>query len=94
MELDPVDQVVVIGASSGGLTALRELLGQLPSDLRAAVFITMHVGDQPSQLPSILANMISLKISFALCGEKIQRGLILPIDEKSFQGLGGTRELI
>jgi two-component system chemotaxis response regulator CheB len=76
MEPDPVDQVIVIGASSGGLTALRELLGQFPGDLRAAVFITMHIGDQPSQMPSILAKIISLKISFALCGEKIQSGCV------------------
>ena len=65
------DQVIVIGASLGGLTALRELLRQLPSDLEAAVLITMHIGNQPSRLPGLLAEATSMEIDFAVAEENI-----------------------
>lgn len=71
-----VDQIIVIGASSGGLEALRTLLEQLPADLDASVFITMHIGDQPSLLPRLLATATSLDVDFALSGEKIKSGRI------------------
>ncbi|XXE18766.1 hypothetical protein J3P85_07190 [Pseudomonas sp. Z1-12] len=47
-------QVIVIGTSSGGLAALRAFLAELPSDLNAAVFVTLHIGDQPSALLTFL----------------------------------------
>ncbi|KTB93896.1 hypothetical protein AO069_04785 [Pseudomonas syringae pv. syringae PD2774] len=71
-----VDQIIVIGASRGGLTALRCLLGQFPPGMPAAVFVTMHIGAQPSLLPSLLANATTLKVSFAECGEQIQNGCV------------------
>jgi two-component system chemotaxis response regulator CheB len=36
--------VVVIGASSGGVSALEIRMAGLPSDLQAAVFIVVHIG--------------------------------------------------
>lgn len=35
--------IIVIGASAGGLEALDQLVGQLPTDLPAAVFIVQHM---------------------------------------------------
>ncbi|MBV4484560.1 chemotaxis protein CheB [Pseudomonas sp. SWRI153] len=69
-------QIIVIGASFGGLAALLELLGQFPDDFEAAVLITMHIGDQPSQMPRILAAATALNISFAESGEPIQAGRV------------------
>jgi len=37
--------VVAIGASTGGPSALREVLGALPADLRAPVLVTQHIAD-------------------------------------------------
>lgn len=71
-----VRQVVVIGTSTGGLTALRDLLSGLPSDLDAAVFITMHIGSHDSSLPAILANSTSLEVSYAKPDEEIKNGHI------------------
>ena len=45
--------VIVIGASAGGLEPLQRTLSDLPPDLSAAVFVVMHVGET-SYLAEIL----------------------------------------
>ncbi|WP_434625515.1 chemotaxis protein CheB [Pseudomonas sp. Z1-29] len=69
-------QVIVIGTSSGGLAALREFFAELPSDLNAAVFVTMHIGDQPSALPNLLAQTSPLPVAFAVNEEQVQTGRV------------------
>jgi two-component system, chemotaxis family, protein-glutamate methylesterase/glutaminase len=49
---------VVIGASAGGVQALSVLLSALPSTLRAAVFIVLHL---PRDQPSVLAGIFQPK---------------------------------
>jgi two-component system chemotaxis response regulator CheB len=47
--------VVVLGASAGGVEPLRRIASDLGADLPAAVFVVLHVAaDQPSALPEIL----------------------------------------
>jgi two-component system chemotaxis response regulator CheB len=46
--------IVVIAASMGGLQAFKRIVSSLPADLPASVFLVMHVGAWPSQLPAIL----------------------------------------
>ncbi|MBC3361546.1 chemotaxis protein CheB [Pseudomonas sp. SWRI154] len=70
------DKIIVIGASSGGLAALRELLAHLPNDLRAAIIITMHIGDRQSLLPRLLTEASSMDIDFAMSEEQIKSGRI------------------
>ena len=38
--------IIVIGTSAGGLEALDELIGKLPSDLPAAIFIVQHMAPE------------------------------------------------
>jgi two-component system chemotaxis response regulator CheB len=40
--------IIVIGTSAGGMQALEILLGQLPEDLPAAIFIVQHLGPESS----------------------------------------------
>ncbi len=49
--------IVVIGASSGGVEALIRLVGGLPADLPAAVFVVVHL---PSGAPSVLPKILDL----------------------------------
>ncbi len=47
--------IVVIGASAGGVDAILQLVASLPSDLRAAVFITIHQFERgEGMLPEVL----------------------------------------
>ena len=67
--------VIVVGASSGGVEALTKLLAPLPPDLPAAIFIVLHVRpDGPSYLPAILNRAGGLPAAHAVDGEPIRRG--------------------
>jgi two-component system chemotaxis response regulator CheB len=69
--------IIVIGASLGGVDALRRLVGGLLRDLSAAVFVVLHIPpDSPSYLPSILADAGPLPTTTAVDGALIERGHI------------------
>ena len=73
----PKRDVIVVGTSAGGLEALKGLVGQLPADLQAAVFIVWHVpADQPSLLPQILNRYSALPVAHANDGEAFEPGRI------------------
>lgn len=58
--------IIVIGASAGGVSALSTLVASLPPDLPAAVFIVLHVSaDARSYLPNILARDAKLPVVHA-----------------------------
>jgi two-component system, chemotaxis family, protein-glutamate methylesterase/glutaminase len=67
--------IIVIGASAGGVEPLRQVVRALPPDLQAAIFIVMHVSPlNPSMLPSILRTPKGLKVSAAVDGASIAPG--------------------
>ena len=69
--------IVVIGASSGGVDALLQLVAGLPPDLPAAVFVVLHV--EPgfaSRLPELLTGRGPLRAKHAMHGEAIVPGRI------------------
>jgi chemotaxis response regulator CheB len=58
--------IVVIGASAGGLPALTTLVECLPLRLRAAVLVVMHTkADGSGFLPDILGRVSRLPVAFA-----------------------------
>ena len=69
--------IIVVGASAGGVQALQTLVAGFSRDLSAAVFIVLHIpSDSPGLLPSILARQSELPIANARDGDEIQRGRI------------------
>jgi two-component system chemotaxis response regulator CheB len=54
----PKQNIIVIGASAGGVEALQTLVAGFPPDLDASIFVVLHIGrgtDGQSHLPEILA---------------------------------------
>ena len=86
--------IVVVGASAGGVEALTRLVRTLPSDLPAAMFVVLHTmpGGQ-GMLASILARHSALPISAAIDGEPIHRGhiYVAPPDYHLLLGNGKVR---
>jgi two-component system chemotaxis response regulator CheB len=69
--------IIVIGASAGGVQALSTLVAALPADLPAAVLIVLHVpADSPSLLPAILGRDSRLPVAHATNGDRIANGRI------------------
>ena len=69
--------IVVIGASAGGVAVLTELVQSLPADFHAAVFIVLHIPPHsPSVLPQILSAAGPLQAVHPVDGERIQKGRI------------------
>jgi two-component system, chemotaxis family, protein-glutamate methylesterase/glutaminase len=69
----PNRDIIVIGASFGGLDALCTVLRELPRDLPASIFVVMHVGGA-SALGSILDRCGPMPVVEAREGEKIEGG--------------------
>ena len=69
--------IVAIGASAGGVEALRFLASKLPSDLHACVLIVIHLTTQfRSELDIILSEVGPLPATFARDGETLKDGHI------------------
>lgn len=70
--------LVVMGASAGGVETLREVVSRLPADLPAAVCVVLHVApESPSALASILRRSGPLPCRTAADGDELREGEIL-----------------
>jgi two-component system chemotaxis response regulator CheB len=69
--------LIVIGGSAGSLTVLTHVLGDLPSDLNAAVCVVVHTSPRGrSQLADILGCRSKLPVANAVDGDVLERGRI------------------
>jgi two-component system, chemotaxis family, protein-glutamate methylesterase/glutaminase len=69
--------IIVIGASAGGVEALQTLVAGLPVGLQASLFIVMHIpATHPSALPKILSRSGPLPALHATEGMRIEQGKI------------------
>ena len=69
--------VIVIGASAGGIEVLLDLVRELPPALPASVFLVVHVpAGHASMLPELLSQRGALPAKHPLHDEKIAPGQI------------------
>src|SRR2546423_4534657 len=69
--------IVVMGASAGGIEALSEVVAQLPEKLPASLFVVVHVPEgATSVLPRILSRRGRLPAVHPKDGDPIQKGRI------------------
>lgn len=68
--------IVVVGASAGGVQALSRFVAEFPREFSGAVFVVLHIAPSGSVLPSILDRRSELAASHAVEGETIQPGRI------------------
>jgi two-component system, chemotaxis family, protein-glutamate methylesterase/glutaminase len=69
-------RAIVVGASSGGVSALLELASGLPADLNAVIGMVLHVGTQHSILPELLSRRGPLRAVHAQDGQALEPGTI------------------
>ncbi len=72
-----VRDLVVVGASAGGLAPLSELCGALPADFPAAIVIALHLATSGhSHLPRILERTTKLEVVACSDGDALRAGTI------------------
>jgi two-component system, chemotaxis family, protein-glutamate methylesterase/glutaminase len=73
----PGRDIIVIGASAGGVEALQKLVKGIPKDIPAAIFIVLHIpAHNPSYLPEILTRVGNIKAKSPKDREPIEPGQI------------------
>ena len=73
----PNRDIIVMGASAGGLSAFNRIIKQLPDHLNAAIFIVWHLSPYSnSMLPEILNRAGKLKAKHPADGERIEMSKI------------------
>jgi two-component system, chemotaxis family, protein-glutamate methylesterase/glutaminase len=69
--------IVVIGASAGGVKPMRELVAGLSPELPAALFGVIHGSRHDGNLPSAIRDDAALPVRFARAGDGIEHGALL-----------------
>jgi two-component system chemotaxis response regulator CheB len=68
--------IIVLGASAGGLEAVLPLLERLPASTPAVLALVMHRGPQPSRLACVLARRALIRVVEPSAGESLQEGCL------------------
>jgi two-component system chemotaxis response regulator CheB len=93
--------IIVMGASMGGIEAISTVLAGLPAELEGSIFVVQHVGDYGTGLlDKILQRVTNLRVSFAVDREPFQKGHVyiarpgmhLLIEESTMRITRGPRE--
>jgi two-component system chemotaxis response regulator CheB len=69
--------IIVIGASAGGVSALQDVARGLPHKLPASIFVVVHSSPRaPGLLPAVLSKVGPLPAIHATDGQRFRRGCI------------------
>ncbi len=73
----PNRDLIVIGASAGGIEALQQICAALPRNLKAAVLVVIHTSpNSGGLLPKLLSRVGPIPASHPRNGERIEKGNI------------------
>ena len=72
----PKHDVIVIGASAGGVEAISRIVSDLPREIRASILVVLHISRGRSLLPEILTRSGRLPAAHPTDGETLQYGHI------------------
>lgn len=77
MEKQEIKNIITIGASAGGISAVSRLLATLPEEIDAAIFIVIHLGKHanPTIVLSILNKNSKLKVEIPENNTIIRKGM-------------------
>ncbi len=68
-------EIIVVGASAGGVDAVPRLIASLPANLPASVFVVLHIpAVGPDLMAAIVGRNAKLEVGNAIEGETIKRG--------------------
>jgi two-component system chemotaxis response regulator CheB len=92
--------IIVMGASAGGITALREVLRGLPKGLQAAVLVVQHTAQGPGKLAEVLGRGAALPVTHPQNDEPLKMGQVyvappdlhLLLEKKKLRVVHGPRE--
>lgn len=84
--------IIVIGASAGGVDALPRLIGNLPADLPSSVFVVLHIPAQGRDLmPEIIRRAATLSVAHGVDGERVRNGHVYVAPPDHHLQVDGTR---
>lgn len=87
--------IIVVGASAGGITALVQLVKSLPQNFTASIFVVLHISaSSPSNLPAILSRVGLLDAIQPKDGEQVKSGRIYVASPDHHMLLEGNRVLM
>lgn len=68
--------IIVIGASAGGVPALQQIFAMLPTRLSATVGVVLHRGIEASELVQVLRRRSALRVSEPNGATRLEQGII------------------
>ena len=69
--------IIVMGASAGGLPPIERVLSALPADFPASIFVTIHTAAEgPRLLCDVISRMSSLPVSYASDGDAFKKSRV------------------
>jgi two-component system chemotaxis response regulator CheB len=90
----PSHDIIVIGASAGGVQAISALIAGLPRDLRAAVLVVLHLSKGRSVLPDILSRVGKLPAAHPRDGESLRYGRVYVAPPDRHMTVEGTHHRV
>lgn len=93
---EKISQVVVIGASAGGLSALKKLISQLPKDFPLPVLIVRHIS--PDATGNVLLDELNklntVKCQYAKSGNNLKPGNVYLAPSDHHLLIGGDQKML